>query len=176
MPAKASELQTARACSAERPDSRRGRRREDLIGAQRVRKRILTAMARASRGPRDRLRPPSHLGTSTGHAPMRADPVLRPAPGTRDAKSLVSSGHDRAPTSPAPSRARSPSWSPTCLCTSPLVSHVGQTPQQNYGAGPAVQTSSPSRSPRGAQYAVGGMRAWGENPGRGADWLATLRP
>jgi hypothetical protein len=30
------------------------------------------------------------------------------------------SGHDRAPTSPAPSRARSPSSSPTCLCTRPL--------------------------------------------------------
>ena len=37
---------------------------------------------------------------------------------------------------------------------------------------PVIQASSP----RDAQCAVGGMRAWSENPGRGADWLARYAP
>ena len=43
----------------------------------------------------------------------------------------------------------------------------GVTPVEQY-AGPAVKTSNPSLAPRGAERAVGGIRAWGENPAAGA--------
>lgn len=43
-------------------------------------------------------------------------------------------------------------------------------------AGPAVKTSSPRLPPRNAQRAVGGIRAWGENPGRRASSLTTVLP
>jgi hypothetical protein len=43
-------------------------------------------------------------------------------------------------------------------------------------AGPAVKTSDPRLSPRDAQCAVGGIRAWGENPGRRASSPTTVLP
>lgn len=42
----------------------------------------------------------------------------------------------------------------------------GVTPVEQY-AGPAVKTSNPGLAPRGAERAVGGIRAWGENPAAG---------
>jgi len=40
-----------------------------------------------------------------------------------------------------------------------------------YRTGPAVKTSNPRLSPRDAGRAVGGIRAWAENPGRRASHL-----
>ena len=40
--------------------------------------------------------------------------------------------------------------------------------------GPAVKTSNPRLSPRDAKRAVGGIRAWGENPGRRASSPTTV--
>lgn len=42
----------------------------------------------------------------------------------------------------------------------------GVTPVEQY-AGPAVKTTNPSLAPRGAERAVGGIRARGENPAAG---------
>lgn len=42
----------------------------------------------------------------------------------------------------------------------------GVMPVEQY-AGPAVKTSNPGLAPRGAEGAVGGFRAWGENPAAG---------
>ena len=42
----------------------------------------------------------------------------------------------------------------------------GVTPVEQY-TGPAVKTSNPGLAPRGAERAVGGIRAWGENPAAG---------
>jgi len=42
--------------------------------------------------------------------------------------------------------------------------------------GPAVKTSSPCLPPRDALCAVGGIRAWGENPGRRASSPTTVHP
>ena len=52
---------------------------------------------------------------------------------------------------------------------------VGHRPSQQ-DTGPAVKTSSPRLSPRDAQCAVGGIRTWGENPGRRASSPTTVLP
>ncbi len=49
----------------------------------------------------------------------------------------------------------------------------GITPVEQH-AGPAVKTSSPRLPPRDAERAVGGIRAWGENPGRRASLPTTV--
>jgi hypothetical protein len=49
----------------------------------------------------------------------------------------------------------------------------GVTPVK-YGTGPAVKTSNPRLAPRGAGRAVGGIRAWAENPGRRASSCSIL--
>jgi hypothetical protein len=49
----------------------------------------------------------------------------------------------------------------------------GVTPVEQ-ATGPAVKTSSPRLPPRDAERAVGGIRAWGENPGRRASSLTTV--
>jgi hypothetical protein len=41
---------------------------------------------------------------------------------------------------------------------------------------PAVKTSRPCLPPRGAEHAVGGIRTWGENPGRRASPPMTVLP
>ena len=51
----------------------------------------------------------------------------------------------------------------------------GVTPVEQ-ATGPAVKTSSPCLPPRDAERAVGGIRAWGENPGRRASSLTTVLP
>ena len=50
---------------------------------------------------------------------------------------------------------------------------VGMTPIEQH-AGPAVKISSPCLPPRDALCAVGGIRAWGENPGRRASSFTTV--
>ena len=51
----------------------------------------------------------------------------------------------------------------------------GVTPVEQ-AADPAVKTSSPRLAPRDAERAVGGIRTWGENPGRRASSLTTVLP
>jgi hypothetical protein len=51
----------------------------------------------------------------------------------------------------------------------------GVTPVEQ-DTGPAVKTSGPRLPPRDAKRAVGGIRAWGENPGRRASSLTTVLP
>src|SRR5436305_3059807 len=51
----------------------------------------------------------------------------------------------------------------------------GVTPVEQH-AGPAVKTSSPCLPPRDAERAVGGIRTWGENPGRRASSPTTVLP
>ena len=51
----------------------------------------------------------------------------------------------------------------------------GATPAEQH-ASPAVKTSNPCLPPRDAQGAVGGIRAWGENPGRRASSPVTVLP
>ena len=51
----------------------------------------------------------------------------------------------------------------------------GVTPVEQ-DTGPAVKTSNPRLSPRDAKRAVGGIRAWGENPGRRASSPTTVLP
>ena len=53
----------------------------------------------------------------------------------------------------------------TGLGTGPLACGVTRIDQDT---GPAVKTSSPRLPPRDALCAVGGIRVWGENPGRRA--------
>lgn len=49
----------------------------------------------------------------------------------------------------------------------------GMTPVKHC-AGPAVKTGDPCLSPRGADRAVGGIRAWAGNPGRRASSCSTV--
>jgi hypothetical protein len=51
----------------------------------------------------------------------------------------------------------------------------GVTPVEQ-ATSPAVKTSSPRLPPRDAERAVGGIRAWGENPGRRASSPTTVLP
>jgi hypothetical protein len=51
----------------------------------------------------------------------------------------------------------------------------GGTPAEQH-TGPAVKTSGPRLPPRDAKRAVGGIRAWGENPGRRASSPTTVLP
>src|SRR5437868_724603 len=48
----------------------------------------------------------------------------------------------------------------------------GNSPEQH--AGPAVKTSNPRLSPRGAYTPSVAIRAWGENPGRRASSVTTV--
>ena len=59
--------------------------------------------------------------------------------------------------------------------------HIGTRPPGRWGnarrstaTGPAVKTSNPRLSPRGARSAVGGIRARAQNPGRRASSCSTL--
>jgi hypothetical protein len=60
--------------------------------------------------------------------------------------------------------------------TEPLGKRPGSmgTSPGSMGTGPAVKTSGPRLSPCGAGRAVGGIRAWGENPGRRASSSMTV--
>jgi hypothetical protein len=59
--------------------------------------------------------------------------------------------------------------------------HIGTRPpgrwdnaRRSRSTGPAVKTSNPRLPPRDAEHAVGGIRAWDENPGRRASSPTTV--
>jgi hypothetical protein len=65
---------------------------------------------------------------------------------------------------------------PIPAITSPFPSPARWASHVVSGTSPAVKTSNPYLTPRGARSAVGGIPAWVENPGCRASHFPTLLP
>jgi hypothetical protein len=108
-------------------------------------------------------------------------------------RAVAARDHDRvrlACTPPSPVAYASSSLRPSRPSVGPCANGRGLEPPQvnqvgtghrgnarrKSGTGPAVKTSNPRLPPRDADRAVGGIRAWAENPGRRASYLVTLLP
>ena len=118
---------------------------------------------RASLGIDRRGNPPRPAITSQLAAPTRRPILLRPRHHLHAFPSLCRNHAQRK-------RARTPR-----ALNRIGTGHQGRwvTPAEQ-DTGPAVKTSNPRLSPRDAQRAVGGIRAWGENPGRRASSPTTV--
>ena len=113
--------------------------------------RALTALSRVAG-----LRSPSEPAATRDHAPIR-----------RAARSCSVRVIVFTPSHPSVESARKEEGeSPRVHLDHGTAPAGGVTPAEQY-AGPAVKTSNPSVAPRGAERAVGGIRAWGENPAAG---------
>jgi hypothetical protein len=116
-------------------------------------------------GPRSPRKPPAtHVYEPTRRAHARPDPVAS------------ASSSPRLPIPLVRPRARKRAITPRAF------NRVGTRPPGRWvtpvehKAGPAVKTSSPCLPPRDTERAVGGIRAWGENPGRRTSSPRTVLP